>query len=138
MPEKTIICSFDIDGVLYNGPGMPSLRPGPNDVIITGRSYEESKETNDFLKYRKITNPVHFQQIEYDKKTRDSSGYHKANTINLFNSSEINHSKIVIHYEDDPVQADIIRKECPDIAVILLDNPLIELSNRRNLDWNKI
>ena len=36
-----IINGFDIDGVLNLGNGKCGIHPGPNDVIITGRSYEE-------------------------------------------------------------------------------------------------
>ena len=36
---------FDIDGVIHLGNGICGIRPGPKDVIITGRSYEEEPET---------------------------------------------------------------------------------------------
>lgn len=135
--SKKNICSYDIDGVLYNGPNSPSLRPGTNqDVIITGRSIDEKTETYEFLDSRKITNLVFFNYTPFDKKTRDGSGKHKADIINFYNCTS-GTNRIVIHYEDDPVQAEIIQKLCPDVTVILLNNPLVELSNRRNLDWNK-
>lgn len=135
--NKKNICSYDIDGVIYNGPNRPSLRPGTDyDVIITGRSIDEINETYDFLMSKRITNVVFFNQIPFNEKTRDTSGHHKAKTINLYNQTS-SLCRIVIHYEDDPVQAEIIQKLCPDVTVILLNNPLVELSNRRNLDWDK-
>lgn len=135
--EKELICSYDIDGVLYNGPGMPAMRPGRNvDVIVTGRSVDEKEETKDYLHSRGIYNVVFMNPTPFDKKTREGSGLHKASVINDING----HNKfftIAIHYEDDPVQAAVIRKRCPGVTVIELSNPLVELSNRRNLDWDK-
>ena len=39
------INAFDIDGVIHLGDGICGIRPGPGDVIITGRSFEEEEET---------------------------------------------------------------------------------------------
>jgi len=112
------IISFDIDGVIYNGEDLPGLIPGPNDIIITGRSFEEADVTDEMLKNRGIHNSVFYHQVPLKKKTRELSGYHKANILKVY-------SECVIHYEDDPIQADIIRIECPHIKVILLDNPWV-------------
>ena len=35
-----VINSYDIDGVIYMGEGLDGLRPGPKDIVITGRSVE--------------------------------------------------------------------------------------------------
>ena len=59
------INTFDIDGVITVG-----LYPGPDDVIITGRSYEEAPETYAMLRSKGINNPVYFNPLPFDKKTR--------------------------------------------------------------------
>ena len=53
------INGFDIDGVIHLGNGVCGVRPGPNDVIITGRSYEEEPETKAFLHKHGIKNHVY-------------------------------------------------------------------------------
>ena len=122
------IASFDIDGVLFNGWDMPAIKLNANDVIITGRSIEEYSETIEFLQSRDIYNTVFFNPIPYDTKTRESSGLHKANTLNMLLKSGLN---IVIHYEDDPIQTVIIQKNTP-VTVIHVSNPLVEKENKRN------
>lgn len=113
------IASFDFDGVLFNGVGMPALRPGPNDVIITGRSWEESNFVQKYLFDRGIDNTVFYNNLRMKEKTRETSGFHKAKILNTI-------SEVVIHYDDDPVQAEVIRRYWKGI-VILLDNPLVTL-----------
>lgn len=110
------ICSFDIDGVIWNGEGLPGIIPSQNDIIVTGRSFEEAEVTNAMLQSRGIFNQVFYHQVLFKKKTRETAGKHKANILKVYNEVEF-------HYEDDPIQADIIRAECPHIKVILLDNP---------------
>ena len=110
-----MINSFDIDGVIYND-GQLGVCPGPNDIIITGRSYDERVETLEFLHSREIYNTVYFHLVSFVNKTREKSGHHKAEVLK-------ERTDVLYHYEDDPVQADIIEKECPHIRVIRLDNP---------------
>ena len=112
-----MILSFDIDGVIWNGEDIPGLIPGPNDIIITGRSFEEAEVTDAMLQSRGIYNKVFYHQVLFKKKTRELSGKHKANILKVYAA------EIAFHYEDDPIQADIIRTECPETKVILLDNP---------------
>jgi hypothetical protein len=120
--------SFDIDGVIYMGPGNTGVFPGPNDVIITGRSVEESQETLDMLRARGIHNQVFFNPLPYDEKTRSTSGLHKAKTIAMLGN-------ISIHFEDDPIQAKTIRDLCPDVHVVMLEHDLVNKENQRHEDW---
>lgn len=128
--NNNIINTWDFDGVVFMGWDKPGIRPNPNDVIITGRSFEELKETYEFLNDRDMKNVVYFNPLTFDKKTRESSGYHKAKTIKDLQSKG---TKIFSHYDDDEIQIDIIRKECPDINVIHVKHNLIEKENVRHI-----
>jgi len=121
------IASFDIDGVIFNGHEVPGIFPGAEDLIITGRSFQESVETYDMLRSRGIMNEVYFNPLGFHQKTRATSGEHKAATINKLNAEGAN---IVCHYEDDPIQAQIIREQT-EVYVIFIDNPLVGKENRR-------
>ena len=90
---------FDIDGVIHLGNGICGIRPGPKDVIITGRSYEEEPETKAFLLKHGIKNNVYFNPLPFDEKGRESSGIHKANTL-----------KFLKHEEGIKVQFDEVQK----------------------------
>lgn len=98
--QTTFINGFDIDGVVYLGE-LGGLYPGPNDVLITGRSFEEKPETIKMLNNRGIYNQVYFNPIKFDNKSRKSSGEHKAKTIiELFKSGVT----IQVFFEDDYIQ----------------------------------
>ena len=126
------ISSFDIDGVIFLGGYADGLTPGPNDVIITGRSVEEKPETMDYMLERRIFNQVYFNPLAFNDKSRSSSGHHKAKTINDFNRTN-GFDRIVLHYEDDPIQVEIIRAACPDVFVVHVNtNGLINLENKRH------
>jgi hypothetical protein len=134
-----IVNAFDIDGVIHLGNGVCGIRPGPSDVIITGRSYEEEKETLAFLHRNGIHNPVFFNQVMYDEKSRESSGWHKGQTILLLHRAGLT---IEYFFEDDEVQKAEIEKivsekssvwNCP-IRVIHVNNPHVEKVNRRHLE----
>lgn len=112
--------AFDIDGVISIG-----IHPGEEDIIITGRSIEEAKETLTMLRNRKIYNQVFFNYIPYDEKTREGSGYHKVNIIKTIGNIEI-------FYEDDPIQWAIIEKEIPDLKVVHIVHDLTEKENCRH------
>jgi len=118
--------SYDIDGVIYLGEGRKGLLPRDEDVIITGRSFEEEDETQ--AQFVVLGIPlmcdVWFAPWEKSHKTRRLSGLHKANTLNrLIGGSGYN---IQIHFEDDPVQADIIRQFVPGIEVVMVTHNLTE------------
>jgi len=98
----TKINSFDCDGVLTLG-----IYPGPNDVIITGRSFEEESETLSYLSSRNIKNKVFLSPAKFHEKTRKESGIHKGNTIfELFKQGIL----IQVHYDDDWDQLKEIRR----------------------------
>ncbi|AGS81003.1 hypothetical protein [Caulobacter phage Cr30] len=123
------IATWDIDGVIFLGEDLPGCTPRPNDFIITGRSFEEADETLEMLHERGIHNRVFFNPIPFHKKTRESSGIHKANTIIYLLR---NGYDVVYHFEDDPIQEEIIEKMVPEIKVIRINHKNeIELENVR-------
>jgi len=126
-----MINSFDIDGVIYMGK-YEGVFPGPHDIIITGRSKEEEPETSAMLLSKGISNKVYMNPTPFDNKTREDSGRHKGQT--LFYLEQIG-MRFGIHFEDDPVQAEIISKMMPHINVVLLQHELVEKENVRH-DFN--
>lgn len=118
-----IINSFDIDGVIFMGDTFTGVYPGPDDVIITGRSFEEKEKTLKMLRDRGIHNEVYMNPLPFDQKTRKTSGQHKART--LFYLEEAGY-RFGIHFEDDPIQAEEIRKVMPDINIVMLEHELTE------------
>lgn len=127
-----IINTFDIDGVIYMGKDIGGVYPGLNDVIITGRSSEEIPETLAMLNEKGIKNLVYFNPIPYGQKTRESSGEHKAKTIKLLQEKGY---IIQVHFEDDSIQAEIIKQSCTDVNVVLLQHDLIDKENQRHIDF---
>lgn len=98
--QKEFINGFDIDGVIDMG-NYGGVYPGPNDIIITGRSIEEFPETRKMLDSKKIYNKLFMNPVSFEEKTRKSSGTHKANTIiELFLSG----ITIKLFFEDDWIQ----------------------------------
>ena len=118
--QQPEINTFDIDGVIYFGEGVPGVFPSSNDVLITGRSFEEKDETMKMLESRGIRNRVIFSKIPLALKTREISGYHKALTLLELRKD----FKVNIHFEDDPVQKAIIEAMCPDVNVVHLVHEL--------------
>lgn len=100
--------------------------PGQLDIIITGRSHQEKHVTLLMLESKGIKNKVYFNPLDFHQKTRVSSGQHKADTIRkLLNNGTV----IGIHFEDDPIQADVIRKLVPEIKIVLLQHNLVDKEN---------
>ena len=121
---NTVINSFDIDGVIYMGDAFTGVFPGPDDVIITGRSRDDEGEvTKNMLTNRGIYNTVYMNPLKFDEKTRKSSGQHKGRT--LFYLEEMGY-RFGIHFEDDPIQAEEIRKIMPNINIVMLQHDLTE------------
>lgn len=119
------INTFDIDGVIYLGENYTGLRPGENDIIITGRSYEEKEYTLAYLHSIGIHNKVFFNTQDFHYKTRLSSGEHKANVIgNLIEAGY----DIQLHFEDDEVQAEVIERLTP-VKVVRIVHDLVEKEN---------
>ena len=124
-----MINSFDIDGVITIG-----IYPGPDDVIITGRSFEETPETLAMLESRGISNKVFFNTLCFNEKTRLSSGTHKGNTLKKLISSGVN---IGCHMEDDEIQKAEIERVLTEagistVTVVHIVHNLTEKENVRN------
>lgn len=124
-----MINSFDIDGVIYLG-DLGGIYPGPQDIIITGRSYEEEPETIKMLIKKGINNKVYFNPLKFDNKTRVSSGIHKGKTLEKLLNFGI---KIGFHIDDDPIQIEEIKKILPNFPVILMEHDLVEKENVRHI-----
>jgi len=125
------IRTFDCDGVIYMNKEVGGLRPEPNDVIITGRSYEERPETEKMLAARSINNAVYYNPLKFEEKTRASSGKHKANIIGQL---QLEGYEILFHIDDDAIQADVIRQYCPDVPVVLVVHDFTEKENVRHVE----
>ena len=126
-----VINSFDIDGVITVG-----LYPGPNDVIITGRSFEEAPETYAMLRSKGINNPVYFNPLPFDKKSRKSSGVRKGMVIEMLLRAG---TKVKVHFEDDEVQKEEIEAHLDakffgnnPVTVVHIVHDLTEKENVRN------
>ena len=121
--QRQTINSYDIDGVITVG-----ITPRPEDIIITGRSYEEAKETLEYLHSRGIYNQVFFNPVRYDEKSRVSSGEHKARILKAFEGM------VGKHFEDDIIQKQKI-EEVVDIPVVLLKHNLTNKENEKHINW---
>ena len=115
------INSFDFDGVISLG-----IYPSENDVIITGRSFEEEEETERFLLNRGIKCLVFYNPLPFHLKTRISSAQHKVNVINRLGN-------IKYHFEDDPLQEAHIKKHT-SCTVIKITQHEVGLENERRND----
>jgi hypothetical protein len=124
------INTYDIDGVIFMGKELTGVYPGPFDIIITGRSYEERPETEKMLAERGIDNVVYFNLTKFDDKTREDSGYHKGITIAHLKTVGY---EIGIHFEDDPIQAGVIKIIHPELNIVLLQHNLMTMENVRHL-----
>lgn len=114
---------FDIDGVIYFGDYRLGVVPAFNDVIISGRSFEESDETFAFLKRFGIHNRVFLNTVPKANKTRETSGEHKARILNMLrDKGEV----VDIFFEDDPVQAAVIREKASWVNVVMVVHELTE------------
>ena len=124
-----LINTYDIDGVIYFGKELDGLYPGPNDIIVTGRSWEEADKTIAMLDKRKIYNRVCFNPLSFDEKSRVTSGQHKGNIIKSLIESGLEHG---IHFEDDEIQIEEIRKIVPNVRIVHVVSNLIEKENMRH------
>ena len=115
---------FDCDGVLTIG-----IRPAKDDIIITGRSFEEKPETEKFLRDSNIDNKIFFNPLKFDQKTRQSSGEHKARILTVLKDNGFD---IEIMFEDDPIQWEIVEQKCPWIKIVHIVHNLTEKENIRH------
>lgn len=132
LQQSRRVNTFDIDGVIFINKDLGGVHPGPHDIIITGRSIEESEETFAMLESRGITNPVFFNPIPFDKKTRKSSGQHKAKVINMLLGFGY---EIGCHFEDDPIQAEEIRDATIIPVIMIGSNEFTNLQNVRHTEF---
>ena len=139
IPKKTFnvhqggrINTYDCDGVVFINKDVVGVYPGPRDIIITGRSFEEKPETEAMLFERRIFNLVIYNNLKYDEKTRGSSGEHKAMTIKSLQRAGYT---VVAHYEDDEVQAKVITEACPEVHVVMLVHDLTNKENCRHTEF---
>jgi hypothetical protein len=94
---------YDIDGVLTIG-----IQPIEPYVIVSGRTFSEY---NDFAKKLATSAPLYIRGVgQYGD--REDAGKFKAKMINFLGIREF--------YEDDPVQLNIIKAECPNCLVYIL------------------
>lgn len=119
---KGAINSYDIDGVIYMGEHMDGLRPGPNDIVITGRSVESREETERMLLSKGITNPLYMNNKSKSWNDREQSGFHKGWT--LFHLEQIGY-RFNIHYDDDPIQIEKIKEMMPHIKIVHVNHDLV-------------
>ena len=118
----TTVNTFDIDGVIYFGEQNPGVRPAPEDILITGRSYEEKEQTEAWCDRYGIKNRIYYSQVPFELKTREISGYHKALTLRELLKTMV----IALHFEDDPIQKAIIEAMVPEVKVVHLVHDLVE------------
>lgn len=119
--------TYDLDGVISIG-----ITPRPEDIIITGRSFEEAPETYKYLQSRGIYNAVYFQKRPYDEKTRERSGQHKAEVLQGLQNNGV---KVGIHFEDDLTQINEIKKNKKlKVEVVHLVHNLTEKENVRHIE----
>ena len=119
------VYGYDFDGVISIG-----ITPrSSEDVIITGRCIDEADYVRATLLARGITNKVYFNPMtlrergNHTKQARRYSGSHKAKTI-----SELKKEGIYVtrFFEDDELQALIIKNAHSDIELVYIDSNLVE------------
>jgi hypothetical protein len=114
---------WDFDGVISIG-----IYPGPADIIITGRSFDEAHYVNGILKERGITNAVYFNPMTKKSRqtgtitSRENSGRHKATVIKMLQDNEV---ELNIFFEDDEIQIEEIRKVHPKLKIVHLVHDLV-------------
>ena len=109
---------LDFDGIITNG-----CSPMIGDIVITGRSFEESNYVFDYLNWVGFVPPVYFNPIPVSVRGTDThesqviSGSHKSNWI--CNISK--YTNIINIFEDNITQFNIIKSRCSnDIRCNLL------------------
>ena len=116
-----MINSYDIDGVIHMGAWGHGVTPAPDDILVTGRSYEEAAKTLRTLRGRGIYNQVFFNPATMEEKDRTRNAEHKAKILTAL---LVGGMDLRIHFEDDPIAVKIIRDQVPDMKVVFLDHDL--------------
>lgn len=118
-----MINSYDFDGVVYI-PRHRGLVPRQNDIIVTGRVVSERQFVEGVLEDHKIkVAEVFLNNIELYERTRYKSAVHKGTTLNKLRDASL---EIGLHFEDDPLQAEVVKELCPWLNVVLLTHNLVE------------
>lgn len=119
------IVGFDFDGVVSLG-----ITPTPGDVIITGRCIDETEEVYNVLRSRGCLwtrvffNPMLLKDRgNHTEEARTYSGKHKANIIQKLKEEKI---EVVRFFEDDELQASIIKEAHPEIEIVMVVSNLVE------------
>jgi hypothetical protein len=113
------INTFDIDGVIYFGDEVTGVRPCEDDIIITGRPYHDREETVGMLEHRGIYNKLYMNPLDRDDSNygREASGIFKAHTLTMLMNMGY---EIAMHFEDDPIQIEEIKKVHPNLQIVHL------------------
>jgi len=96
--------AYDFDGVWNEG------YQDKDGVIITGRSFEEFEETMAEKTGPEV--PIYFNPQRKNAVTPATAGVWKAEMINKLGVTEF--------WEDDPIQAGLIKLLCPNTKVHLV------------------
>ena len=107
--------TYDFDGVIYLNENVEGVNPGHNDLVITGRSFEEAERVEGRLRARNLHNTVFFNPRPKLGRSRETSGEHKAAILReLLNNGFV----IGAHFEDDEIQIEIIRRLVPEVPTV--------------------
>lgn len=116
------INTFDFDGVIYLGEKILGLTPQRNDIIITGRTFEEKEIVERILLHRGIFNQVYYNPTPKCIRTREQSGQHKGLVLmHLINEKGVKHG---VHFEDDEIQIAEILKIIPTLTIVHIKHEL--------------
>lgn len=114
---------YDFDGVVSIG-----LHPTDQDIIITGRSFDEAHIVNKILRERNINCAVYYNPIRTidretgTEKSRKCSGKHKAEIIYLLKCNGVILDKF---FEDDELQIKVIKNMHRDLNIVHLIHDLV-------------
>ena len=76
-----------------------------------------------WLESHDINNEVLFQNCKIEKRTRETSGMHKAITMNFLLKEGFD---IICHFEDDPIQIRMINEFAQEVQVVGMHHSLTE------------
>ena len=112
---------FDFDGVVSTG----NYSPQSNDVIVTGRCFDECEVVYSYLQENNLSgvavffNPISISfRGDHTIGARTISGLHKTDVIDKLRKNGCFIDKI---YEDDPLQAKLILNSFPNLELILVE-----------------
>lgn len=119
--NKSHINSYDFDGTLTTGLFSPVVGV---DIVLTGRTFNESEYVHTRLEEMGIGKiAVFFNYLHIDirgdhsESARRKSALHKVDVLTKLSA---NHS--VTHFEDDPIQIEVIRGMLPYIEIVEVPN----------------